>query len=101
MAPRKKADVIVSQSEITSFENTKQLFIELADQVTQIKVTDTTSLAIANQKMSNVYNHLKEIEAKRAALKKACRKEVHVISAVARTGVEAVLNLMATKIKGG
>lgn len=69
MAPRKKADVIVSQSEVTSFENTKQLFIELADQVTQIKVTDTTSLAIANQKMSNVNNHLKEIEAKRVEQK--------------------------------
>lgn len=69
MAPRKKTDVIVSQSEVTSFENTKQLFIELADQVTQIKVTDTTSLAIANQKMSNVNNHLKEIEAKRVEQK--------------------------------
>jgi len=43
--------------------------VELADQASQIKVTDVTSLAIANQKMSHVNNHLKEIEAKRVEQK--------------------------------
>ena len=39
-----------------------------------------------------------EIETKVAALKKASRKDVHVISAVARQGVDKVLQLMARKI---
>lgn len=41
-----------------------------------------------------------EIKKKAAALKKACRKEVHVISAVAHKGVDEVLQLMAQKIFG-
>lgn len=40
-----------------------------------------------------------EIKKKVVALKKASRKEVHVISAVARKGVDEVLQLMAAKIK--
>ena len=39
-----------------------------------------------------------EIETKVAALKKASRKDVHVISAVARQGVDKILQLMARKI---
>ncbi len=65
----KTTDVIITAAEVTSFENTKALFVELADQASQIKVTDVTSLAIANQKMSHVNNHLKEIEAKRVEQK--------------------------------
>lgn len=41
-----------------------------------------------------------DIKKKVAALKKASRKEVHVISAVARKGVDEVLQLMAKKIHG-
>ncbi|MDD3183225.1 MAG: GTPase ObgE [Alphaproteobacteria bacterium] len=41
-----------------------------------------------------------EIKKKAAALKKASRKEIHVISAVARKGVDEVLQLMVKKIYG-
>lgn len=73
MAKRtKKSDVVeapVIQETSVAFEQTKEMLAELHDQVIQIKVTDSTSLSIANQKMSFVNNHLKEIEAKRKELK--------------------------------
>jgi GTP-binding protein len=40
-----------------------------------------------------------EIKKKVAALKKASKKDIHVISAVARKGVDEILQLMAAKIK--
>lgn len=52
-----------------SFEKSKEMLTEMAESVIQIKVTDSTSLAIANQKMTLVGGHLKEIEAKRKELK--------------------------------
>ncbi len=62
---KKKEAVIPVNSGVESYEATKKLFAEIAESVIQIKVTDSTSLAIANQKMSSVNEHLKQIEAKR------------------------------------
>jgi GTPase involved in cell partitioning and DNA repair len=39
------------------------------------------------------------VKRKVAALKKASRKDVHALSAVARTGVDVILRLMAGKIR--
>lgn len=69
MAKKSEKAVIPVNTGIDSYEATKVLFTEIAAQVVQIKVTDTTTLAIANQKMSTVNNHLKEIEAKRVEQK--------------------------------
>ncbi|HEU0117264.1 MAG TPA: GTPase ObgE [Alphaproteobacteria bacterium] len=41
-----------------------------------------------------------EIRKKVAALKKACRKDVYVISAVAQKGVDKILNLIEKKVRG-
>lgn len=62
---------VITQEQTSSvaFEQTKEMLSEIHDQVIQIKVSDSTSLSIANQKMSFVNNHLKEIEAKRKELK--------------------------------
>jgi len=62
-------DAVVTQSNSVSFEQTKEMLTEIAEQVTQIKVSDSTTLSIANQKMTFVNGHLKEIEAKRKELK--------------------------------
>lgn len=74
MAKRtKKSEVVevpvLEQESSITFEYTKDMLAEIHDQVIQIKVTDSTSLSVANQKMSFVNNHLKEIEAKRKELK--------------------------------
>lgn len=69
MAKRVKKEEVAVASSAVAFEQTKEMLMELHDQVIQIKVTDSTTLGIANQKMSNVNNHLKEIEAKRKELK--------------------------------
>jgi len=66
---KKNTAVIPVNSGVESYEATKKLFAEIAESVIQIKVTDSTSLAIANQKMSSVNGHLKEIEAKRVEQK--------------------------------
>ena len=68
----KDAEVIVPIEGATnsvSFEQTKEVLTEIAAQVIQIKVSDSTTLSIANQKMTFVNGHLKEIEAKRKELK--------------------------------
>ena len=66
---KKNTAVIPVNSGVESYEATKKLFAEIAESVIQIKVVDSTSLAIANQKMSTVNGHLKEIEAKRVEQK--------------------------------
>lgn len=62
---KKKEAVIPVNSGVESYEATKKLFAEIAESVIQIKVTDSTSLAIANQKMSMIASYRKEVEAKR------------------------------------
>jgi len=70
MAKKKVVEeAVVTQSNSVSFEQTKEMLTEIAEQVTQIKVSDSTTLSIANQKMTFVNGHLKEIEAKRKELK--------------------------------
>ena len=56
--------------EWSKLQSTKDVFIQLSEEALQIKVTDDVSLAIANQKLSAVNNHLKLIEEKRTELKK-------------------------------
>lgn len=56
--------------EWSKLQSTKDVFIQLSEEALQIKVTDNVSLAIANQKLSAVNNHLKLIEEKRTELKK-------------------------------
>lgn len=56
--------------EWNKLQSTKDVFIQLSEEALQIKVTDDVSLAIANQKLSAVNNHLKLIEEKRTELKK-------------------------------
>lgn len=61
-----------------------EMFTELSAQVMQIKVSDETSLAIANQKLSFVNNHLKVIEEKREELKAPINKEGKLIDSRAK-----------------
>lgn len=66
------------------FETTLELVTELSLQVQQIKIVDETSLAIANQKLSTVNNHLKLIEEKREELKAPINKAGKQIDSTAK-----------------
>lgn len=63
------AAIIEQQTTSVSFEYTKEMLSELVEQVSVIQIVDSTSLGIANQKLSLIGNYRKEIESKRKELK--------------------------------
>lgn len=82
--PSKATTPVVQSASEISFNTTKEALEGMVATVKQIKITDVTSLAIANQKMSTVNNHLKEIEAKRVELKAPFLEKSNMIDATAK-----------------
>lgn len=78
--------------EWSKLQSTKDVFIQLSEEALQIKVTDDVSLAIANQKLSAVNNHLKLIEEKRTELKKPYLDAGKKVDAVAKDLSEPLNN---------
>ena len=78
--------------EWSKLQSTKDVFIQLSEEALQIKVTDDVSLAIANQKLSAVNNHLKLIEEKRTELKKPYLDAGKKVDAVAKDLSETLNN---------
>lgn len=77
MAKKKTAEsteAVATITPVNKFGVSLEMLTELSAQVMQIKVKDETSLAIANQKLSYVSNHLKVIEEKYEELKAPIRK---------------------------
>jgi hypothetical protein len=78
--------------EWSKLQSTKDVFIQLSEEALQIKVTDDVSLAIANQKLSAVNNHLKLIEEKRTELKKPYLDAGKKVDAIAKDLSEPLNN---------
>jgi hypothetical protein len=78
--------------EWSKLQSTKDVFVQLSEEALQIKVTDDVSLAIANQKLSAVNNHLKLIEEKRTELKKPYLDAGKKVDAIAKDLSEPLNN---------
>lgn len=101
MAKKKTSETIDSVIVLApdnKFGVSLEMFTELSAQVMQIKVSDETSLAIANQKLSFVNNHLKVIEEKREELKAPINKEGKLIDSTAKE-LKAPLEQAITYLK--
>jgi hypothetical protein len=96
-----KLSEIAPKTGIEAFGETQEMLQQLSAQVMQIKIVDETSLAIANQNLSKVNNHLKLIEEKRVELKAPYLKAGKDIDDAAKkltSGLTAAINYLKKEI---